>query len=278
MPNWCYNRLCITGKEEELERLLSLVGENLDFERVIPYPRRFRVMDEKYGEMQRRLALFSFLKKGDPDNPRLAERVRKIQEWLRNHRDGYNSGGYEWCVENWGTKWPAEEVDLEKEGNQLVFTFSTAWNPPVPVVVALARRFRGLEFRMYYEEPGNDFVGEITLKGGKVVESWEESYADHILKEELGEDLYSRLSKKQKEKLSSEIGAVVLLKSGNLKVVYSPVELYRTIVSNWGRIEKIRVTGESGIPKVTDLEEMVYLWKASESPTDFRARALAHLL
>ena len=62
-------------------------------------------------------------------------------------KDGFNSGGYKWRVEHWGTKWPAFHVDIEEPvpmygGTvEVVFHFDTAWSPPTPVIAKAAERF-----------------------------------------------------------------------------------------------------------------------------------------
>jgi hypothetical protein len=42
---------------------------------------------------------------------------------------------YDWCVENWGTKWDIFDiVHASLEGDTLTVSFSTAWSPPIPAV------------------------------------------------------------------------------------------------------------------------------------------------
>jgi len=63
---------------------------------------------------------------------------------------------YGWAVENWGSKSNAY-------GGQLLndcLTFRTAWSPPIPAIVELARR-TGLILRMIYQQPFLDFCGEL---------------------------------------------------------------------------------------------------------------------
>lgn len=37
---------------------------------------------------------------------------------------------YEWCCDNWGTKWGSYETDIYRVGNVLILKFSTAWSCP----------------------------------------------------------------------------------------------------------------------------------------------------
>lgn len=127
MPNWCSNKLTISGNTVSLDKLKEYVlGELMgnpvpfDFEKVIPIP---------------------------------AEIVAKKRE---NH----------FCIEKWGTKWNLDdETDFEdhdggKEGT-IVYIFQTAWSPPNNVLQALAEVFPELEMSLIYGEPGNGVCGEL---------------------------------------------------------------------------------------------------------------------
>ena len=123
MPNYCECDLYVSGPNDRLEEFLRAVaGEKspFDFDRLIPYPEEFRELD------------------------RLAEEWGKKAPEERTDpcpKDGYNQGGYEWCVEHWGTKWNAcgvrVEVDDWPQGGEaegcVEFFF------PHPVVSADAR-------------------------------------------------------------------------------------------------------------------------------------------
>lgn len=175
MPNHCENDLYISGPKEDVERLLALVGADkpdpeFDFNAVLPYPASFKERDDE---------------------------MRALQEqhgWAKGHdlfgakygagaKDGYNSGGYEWCCKTWGTKWNAYEVARRDYGGPCV-TFQTAWNPPVPVIAELHRLFPMLTLSLEYFELGVAFCGGVTFrpeddhygdtpwKAGEPSESW----------------------------------------------------------------------------------------------------------
>src|SRR5262245_20469590 len=97
MPNWCECDFYISGPKEAVERFLETVkGEDsvFDFNQLIPYPEDFRKLDGSFDEWMEKLP-------GERDGLPPA--------------DGYNQGGYEWCVANWGTKWNAKGASLEHE-------------------------------------------------------------------------------------------------------------------------------------------------------------------
>jgi len=77
--------------------------------------------------------------------------------------------GYDWRVENWGTKWDVAEVEImeellmsDEEGPEEVAWFSfkcwTAWSPPIPVWDQL--HALGIDVEADYEDEGEMFAGE----------------------------------------------------------------------------------------------------------------------
>src|SRR5262245_11180350 len=122
MPNWCECDLRIEGPTAKVEEFLEFAkGEEscLDFSRFIPYPEHFAELDRAAAEWAER------------NPPPWSEEAFKTRP-----TDGYNQGGCEWCVRNWGTKWNACRVstspnlfDWCDEGGRLALVeinFSTA--------------------------------------------------------------------------------------------------------------------------------------------------------
>ena len=68
------------------------------------------------------------------------------------------SGWYDWCVENWGTKWDIKYEYLEVEDDDVVVVkFDTAWSPPNKVFDAMHKQ--GYDFEAYYVEYGMEYYG-----------------------------------------------------------------------------------------------------------------------
>lgn len=82
------------------------------------------------------------------------QRVIPMDEKLLEGEDWYG-----WRVQNWGTKW--EGYSGRFNDDQTVFTFDTAWSPPLPVIKELAK-LTGETFILQYIEEGNFFCGEYT--------------------------------------------------------------------------------------------------------------------
>ena len=79
-----------------------------------------------------------------------------------------NEWDYDWCVNNWGTKWDIYDVSYEDLlDGELHLGFCTAWAPPVTALQTGAERL-GFTFELYFIEEGMTFVGKATE------DSWEE--------------------------------------------------------------------------------------------------------
>jgi hypothetical protein len=68
-------------------------------------------------------------------------------------------GWYDWCIQNWGTKWRG--YDGRFNDDQTAFSFCTAWSPPLPVIKKLAE-ITGQTFILGYIEEGMFFCGKYT--------------------------------------------------------------------------------------------------------------------
>jgi hypothetical protein len=174
MPNHCHNDLYIDGPKESVDALLALIGGSqedpkFDFNSVLPYPAQFAERDKEMKELGYKA---------------FAERYGD------KAKDGYNSGGYEWCSENWGTKWNAYQI-ARRDYLGVCLTFQTAWSPPNPVIIALHKRFPLCTLRMESFEMGAAFVGGFSLiskedwyedepwESGKVINEWSGKYQGH---------------------------------------------------------------------------------------------------
>jgi len=162
MPNWCENDLTIEGKLERLQEFREKMrgkdrnGEEtcLNEEALIPYPEEFKKMDEVAAQYH----------KEHPD------------DWRNAPKDGFNSGGYEWCIENWGTKWGfcrVQEPELQSYGDDegtLTYHFDTAWSPPLPLVKKMGELFPDLIFDLRYFEGLMQFNGIYRIENGQVTD------------------------------------------------------------------------------------------------------------
>ena len=176
MPNWCENELTIAidkkGHPRDRNKRLKYLENFIKFardpdypdvhisaDRFIPYPKEWKILDKKHREVADKI-----------DALPKEERI----EWYKNNKlpeDGYNHGGYDWCCENWGSKWnladttPAEEI----EPGKILYKFSTAWSPPCPTIIKMSEMFQELIFTLQYWECGMAFRGTFKVKDGAIL-------------------------------------------------------------------------------------------------------------
>ena len=124
MPNWCENKVTVYGSVEETGRFMEYVkGEDIH---------------EQNGDITKNHFCFN-----------------KIMPCPDNKWD------YDWCIENWGTKWSPSNVRIDPtEGDELLeYRFDTAWGPPKGIYDHLHKEFPSLSISWFYNEPGVEFAG-----------------------------------------------------------------------------------------------------------------------
>jgi len=157
MPNWCMNEIEVWGKNKSLRKLMDTIRNedcDFDFNKISPYPANYIEQDNK----------------------------------VEGQFDGYNNGGHQWCLKNWGTKWNASEPSVSIGVKYLMMSFDTAYTPSLPVTGKLSKLFPDLKFKHSYEEEGCDFSGYRVMKEGEVIREADGDYdafpiTDHIYEE-----------------------------------------------------------------------------------------------
>lgn len=147
MPNWCNNILTITAIDDAdigtdiYEALIP--DEALKAEDITAYRK------EGWGQL-----VFTFSK------------VYPLPEKLVN-----TGGWYNWCIDNWGTKWDAACTYINKnEPKVLEFSYDTAWSPAEGFVKFVSRAYPNLIFRNDFMETGSSFVGHVTYCNGVCID------------------------------------------------------------------------------------------------------------
>ena len=135
MPNWCHNKLTITGPEADVQAF-----------------------------KERAVGHSPWLKpEGDPDVLNFHSLVPVPEEVLKA---GYESAGYDWERENWGCKWGAENPTiLDEWPGHVEYEFSTAWSPPDKFLQTVAVQSPALVLILEYEEPGMAYKGLAKFQG-----------------------------------------------------------------------------------------------------------------
>jgi hypothetical protein len=142
MPNWCSNHLTITHEDpEKLQAVANAYNQGAFLKTLLPYPKELDIVAGSFSD------------------PLEQEQHRVLEQ---NNRDAYGySNWYDYCVNEWGTKWDFGKEDHEEPAEvvdgQVVLSFDTAWSPPIAAMEKLEEL--GYTVSLKYYEPGMAFVG-----------------------------------------------------------------------------------------------------------------------
>ena len=162
MPNWCMNRLTVSGTDHG--RMAALWAEENVFSKVIPQPETFSEADlaelEEYGRS-------TFLRPSS---------ITAEDAW------------WWWRNKNWGIKWDVDEAEITQTGDKTVITFGTPWSPPTAGLQKMSALYPDLRFVLVYCEPGMHFAGQALFSGGQVVSDncYEDGEEYHRIAADLG--------------------------------------------------------------------------------------------
>jgi len=145
MPNWCDNEIEITGSSKSIDKLLELVIDNAT--------RKASQFEEPVIE----------------NHYSLLETFLPVSDYFVT-QEGYNRGGYEWCIETWGCKWPERNFEFVRVSEeQLDLRFDTPWSPPEKGYRFVSTIFPDLMFHHYFRDEGLCFLGIISYQNGIMV-------------------------------------------------------------------------------------------------------------
>ena len=138
MPNWCSNTINIQGSTETIKTLWDEANEEGSglLQAMKPMPKALEGTTSPSPT------------KGTPQ-----PLVDGATDW------------YQWCVNNWGTKWDVDIDGLEYTDNgdgtsSITGWFDSAWAPPIEAYSSFLDDMDGVSLVADYHEPGMDFVGE----------------------------------------------------------------------------------------------------------------------
>ena len=140
MPNWCNNTVEIYHEDPVmLERVRKGFNAGALLNEFIPVPEELQITAGRLG---------------DP-----VENAKIIAAEESNRAKYGYSNWYDFCVNEWGTKWDiggdgAEALDID---GGLSFSFDSAWSPPLAAYEKLMDL--GFRIRAMYHECGMCFAG-----------------------------------------------------------------------------------------------------------------------
>lgn len=202
MPNWVENRLSYNGNETEIKEMLEKIRYDnatigtIDFNKIIPMPKSLDIecgsRTDKGIEMVK-----NYLENLPAELKGKEGTYEEILEDLHNHSADisddeekkiwdvgvtavdnlykYNAPTwYEWCNDNWNTKWNACGYDENTDYSDSDFIwFQTAWSAPIPVIKKLSEMYPNIELTLEFaDEDLGQNCGEMKFKGGDIIEEY----------------------------------------------------------------------------------------------------------
>jgi hypothetical protein len=144
MPNWCNNTLELQHEDPAMiARAKQAFAEGKLLNEFIPVPESLQIVAGRVGD--------------DTD-----EAQKKLEEDTARNLEVHGYGNwYDYCVNEWGTKWDVGGDDYnepyQETANDIILSFDSAWSPPIAAMEKLEAL--GFSVRLYYYEPGMAFAG-----------------------------------------------------------------------------------------------------------------------
>ena len=202
MPNWVENKLSYNGNEAEIKEMLKKIRYDnatigtIDFNIIIPMPKSLDIecgsRTDKGIEMVK-----NYLENLPAELKGKEGTYEEVLEDLHNHSADisddeekkiwdigitavdnlykYNAPTwYEWCNDNWNTKWNACGYDENTDYSDSDFIwFQTAWSTPIPVIKKLSEMYPNIELTLEFaDEDLGQNCGEMKFKDGDIFEEY----------------------------------------------------------------------------------------------------------
>ena len=184
MPNYVRNKVFFDGDPAEVRKMLEFIqmdGDgigSISFNKILPMPESLNI--ESGSRTDEGLKMYTLYMRAKDQGQDLGKYHRYQAEHSVNWELGkqayeniqkYGSPTwYEWCTENWGTKWPAIQPDGVPLSEEMV-CFETAWAFPEGIVAKLSTLFPDITFTIKWadEDLGNN-CGKAVYSNGKVID------------------------------------------------------------------------------------------------------------
>ena len=143
MPNWCNNTVTLEHSDPAMiERAKAAFLDGKFLNEFIPVPEDLHIVAGSVGA------------KGSPEQNEL-----ELKEQANREKHGYATW-YEFCVNEWGTKWDVGGDDgyVQDLNGGIMLTFDSAWAPPTNAYEKLVDM--GFRVHATYFEGGMMFAGD----------------------------------------------------------------------------------------------------------------------
>ena len=141
MPNWCNNNLTLQHEDPAMiQRAKDALDRGEFLAEFIPVPKQLQIVAGSVG---------------DP-----VEQAKLEADTKRNQEELGYSNWYDYCVNEWGTKWDVGDdgaTDIHPDGKMLHTSFDSAWSPPIAAYEKLTEM--GFTVGAMYYEGGMAYAG-----------------------------------------------------------------------------------------------------------------------
>ena len=103
------------------------------------------------------------------------------KQYIENIKNYNFPQWYDWCVENWGTKWNVEDdidVNYDKNIDEYDISFQTAWSVPTGIVERYSELCEDDEFYWEYEDEDYDGTHILRKINGEIVDTIAPEYVN----------------------------------------------------------------------------------------------------
>ena len=103
------------------------------------------------------------------------------KQYIENIKNYNFPQWYDWCVENWGTKWNVEDdidVVYDKNIDEYDISFQTAWSVPTGIVEKYSELCEDDEFYWEYEDEDYDGTHILRKINGEIVDTIAPEYVN----------------------------------------------------------------------------------------------------
>lgn len=166
IPNWCNNDLTVRGGTVDIKKFKEQAkGKDEESAKTDLSLNMLHPMPE---ELENTIS---------PSQAETDEEKKRSKELIKKYGA---SNWYDWKLNNWGTKWDVEATLVGDKKNSLIYTFDSAWGPPLEWLKEVSKKFPTLTFKLHYSEGGMCFRGDARAKNGVLDDQYEEGVCDDM--------------------------------------------------------------------------------------------------
>lgn len=180
MPNWCYNTLTVSGKDEDIKAFKTRAkGDKTDLSLDSLYPMPVELKDSRSpadvvpdAEYPKKLAEAKKLQEANKGNQFYDSMPISESESRRLIMLYGSNNWYDWRIGHWGCKWDVQAELVRDEPRKLEYIFDSPWSPPINWLERVSIDFPKLRFKIKYEEEGMGFRGITWFTKGEMKERY----------------------------------------------------------------------------------------------------------